>query len=57
MDDTSGQGQTPLMTAAEKGNTKLFEVLIENKVNVHLKDQNGYTALHVAAKHDQAAVI
>ena len=37
VDDISGMGQTPLMMAAEKGNTSILEVLIENKASVHLK--------------------
>ena len=41
VDEISGQGQTPLMIAAENGNTDVLEELIENKSNVHLKQQDG----------------
>ena len=54
VNDVSGQGQTPLMIAAEKGNTNILEVLIENKANVHLKKQDGCTAFHTAAVNNQA---
>ena len=42
VDDTDIWGRTPLMMAAEQGNTKLLEVLIEN------------VGLHTATRHDQA---
>ena len=50
----SGQGRTPLMIASEEGNTNVLGALLENKANVHLKKQDGYTASHTAVWNDQA---
>ena len=49
VDDTKGMGRNPLMIAAQQENTNISEVLIENKSNLHLKQQNGWTALHTQA--------
>ena len=54
VDDINGQRWTPLMIAAEEGNTNVLEVLIENKANVQLKEQEGLTAVHMAAWNGQA---
>ena len=50
MDDTDGQGRTPLMSAAQQGNSNILEVLIENRADVHLKDQDG--TLHYIQQPD-----
>ena len=54
VDDVDSQRRTPLMIAAEKGNTNVLEVLIENKANVQLKEKDGLTALHMATWNGQA---
>ena len=56
VDDTDGQGRAPLMSAAQQGNSNVLEVLIKNRAGVHLKDQDGYTALHTAVQHEQKTV-
>ena len=40
------------MVAAVQGNINVFEVMIKKTVNVHLKQEDGSTALHTAARHD-----
>ena len=57
VDYTDGQERTALMIAAQQGRTNELELLIINKANYHLENQNGWAALHLAAWHDQAVVV
>ncbi|GHM58644.1 MAG: hypothetical protein sL5_07220 [Candidatus Mesenet longicola] len=44
------KGKTLLHYAAEKGSREIIEFLIDERVDVNIKDKDGNTALHVAAK-------
>ena len=50
-------GATPLMIAAGKGRLDAFSVLIERKSNPTLKDNNGQTLLHYAARGGNDVII
>ena len=39
---------TPLHEAAQKGRTQLCSLLVMNGADVHLKNQDGHTALDIA---------
>ena len=41
------------MMVAQKGKPSVLEVLIVNSANRYLKQQDGWTASHIAAWHDQ----
>ena len=56
VNDTDGQGRAPLMSAAQQGNSNVLEVLIKNRADAHLKDQDGFTAFHTAVQHEQKTV-
>jgi len=43
--------RTPLHVAAEKGNTRLCMLMIENKAPIDLEDSNERQAMHVAMQH------
>ena len=40
---------TPLHEAAQKGRTQLCSLLVMNGADVHLKNQDGHTALDIAS--------
>ena len=42
--------QTPLMIAAREGSVETVAYLVEHGANVHARDSNGATALHIAAR-------
>ena len=44
----NGFGHTPLSTAAYAGSLKYVKLLVELGADVHLKDSDGWTALHFA---------
>ena len=48
---TTTQGTSPLMIAAQEGHVPVVKALLEHKAEVNLKDNNGLTALSIAACH------
>ena len=46
------EGRTPLYLAAVNNDKKMCDILIRNKANVHLKDNNGYTPADVAGSKE-----
>ena len=57
IDSRSTNGATPLMIAALCGRLDAFSVLIERKSDPTLKDNNGWTLLHYAAKDGNNVII
>ncbi|CAC5373890.1 unnamed protein product [Mytilus coruscus] len=49
-------GSTALHHAASKGNTEMFNLLIDNDIDINLQDKAGNTVLHVAANQDPQMV-
>jgi ankyrin repeat protein len=47
----------PFHCAAERGNTALLDLLLQNGVDVDNADDQGYSALHYAAAHGQEAAV
>lgn len=45
------QGWTPLMVAAEQGNTRVVEILLNVAAKPNLKNQHGATAVQIAKAH------
>jgi len=56
--DSFTTGSTPVHFAAQKGDLKQLKKHVkESKENVHLKDKNGWTPLHEAARGGHADVV
>src|SRR5947209_2724215 len=53
VDAPDGRGHTPLMLAAEDGNTPMVRLLLEAGANVNALDNLGYQSLHWAATNRQ----
>ena len=53
MDAPDGRGRTPVMLAAEDGNTPMVRLLLEAGANVNALDNLGYQSLHWAATNRQ----
>ena len=49
-------GWTALMHAVRGGHEKTVEVLLEHNANVHSENNNGGTALHLAAEYDRSEI-
>ncbi|CAN0372743.1 unnamed protein product, partial [Ectocarpus sp. 13 AM-2016] len=43
--------------AAEKGHVDIVEAIVEHGADVYASDNDGFTALHAAAEHDQAGAV
>lgn len=54
---TIGEGDTPLMIAARKGNENFVQELIRRNVDFTLKNKAGETALAVAARYGKIGVL
>ncbi|BBN11481.1 hypothetical protein MPTK1_5g12250 [Marchantia polymorpha subsp. ruderalis] len=54
IDSRDGQRNTALLLAAEGGHTAAFKLLVQSGADMFLRNAEGYTCLHVAAKsgHD-----
>lgn len=54
---TTYEGRTPLLWAAEKGHEALVKLLLQNGADVNMMDQNGQTTLQLAvdAQHREVA--
>ena len=50
-------GYTILMLACEHGYIDIVNFLVEKDVDVHVKDKNGRTALHIAENADQQEIV
>ncbi|XP_075972415.1 ankyrin repeat, SAM and basic leucine zipper domain-containing protein 1 [Anticarsia gemmatalis] len=50
-------GQTPLMRAISSGRAAVVEKLIYLKVNIEMRDQQGWTAVFWAAHHNQPEIL
>lgn len=44
---TANDGTTALYIAAQAGNKKIVNKLLENKADTNVKDCNGFTALYI----------
>ena len=49
--------KTPLMEAAQSGNTALVQALLEKKADLTLKDAQGKTALDFAREYDRRKIV
>ncbi|XP_062412617.1 CARD- and ANK-domain containing inflammasome adapter protein [Sardina pilchardus] len=52
----NSQSYTPLLLAAELGNTDAFKALVENKANLEARLTNSSTALHLAAQSGNVTI-
>ncbi|TMW55094.1 hypothetical protein Poli38472_013856 [Pythium oligandrum] len=52
-----GRRQTPLHVASSKGHFKIVELLLNNQAASNLQDEEGNTALHLAANIETAEVL
>jgi ankyrin repeat protein len=50
MEQTDGDGRTPLFYAVAKDDANRVRTLLEAGANVNVRDKNGETPLHLAAK-------
>ena len=50
INQASERGMTALMCAAQTGQTKVVQCLLDAKANVTAKTRSGETALHIARK-------
>lgn len=50
-------GKTALINAAEQGYDVIVDRLIRAKADVHLKTDEGWTALHLAAQNNFVAIV
>ncbi|MCX7569510.1 stalk domain-containing protein [Tumebacillus sp. DT12] len=50
-------GVTPLMTAIVSGNEEAVDILLDAEADIHVKDNNGRTALWLAAAHDHGSIV
>jgi ankyrin repeat protein len=63
LNSVNGAGQTALHIAIENNFYDVVELLLQtymanlNKVDIHIKDRNGYTALHAAAESDDPKML
>ena len=57
IDHTNEEGKTALMLASEKGHEDIVHSLISAGTNVNLRDNNGWTALMRAIRHNQISII
>lgn len=53
---TTGDGLTPLMTAAYNGHLRVAQILLDNGASVSKVDDGGFTAVHFAAQEGHLAV-
>jgi ankyrin repeat protein len=51
------RGKTALHIAAERGNLRIVQLLLEHEVDVDVADASGCTALHYAARGAHAEVV
>jgi ankyrin repeat protein len=50
-------GRTSLMEAAERGNSALFDVLLQAGADVRLADTQGHAALDIARAHGKQSIV
>ena len=48
--DSSVNSVAPLIIAVDTFNKPIYELLIKKGANIHVKDPNGYSVLHLAAE-------
>lgn len=48
--DTSGTNVAPLILAVDCKDHEIYHLLAGKGANIHVKDPNGYTVLHLAAE-------
>ena len=56
VNDINKDGWNSLMVASQRGNWSVVCASLENKADVYLKNQEGLTALHLAAMNNRAEV-
>ena len=58
MNESDGNGCTPLMRAASNNDVAMFELLVKKGgVDVNLGDKDGFTALSYGASKNRTAVV
>ena len=57
IDHTNEEGKTALMLACERGHEDIVHSLLSAGANVNLQDNNGWTALMRASKHNHVSII
>ena len=55
--DSSGTSVAPLIIAIDTNNQNLYNHLIAKGADIHTKDPNGYSVLHLAAEKGELAIV
>lgn len=51
------KGPSPLHTACQKGDIETVERLQENRADVNLRYENGFTPLYIACEHGYSKIV
>ena len=57
MDTRKADGATPLITHSAAGNREVVQELIDQKANVDLQDNKGWSALMVASRNGNVEIV